>query len=221
MLHRNGKTIAKSLIAVAVVVMFIMGTASVFAAVDDHVVVGKNPQGTVVNLFDYWTTSQDASDVGNVSWNTGINKDHALKFCKGDRGDSIASINQWTRGKDPRSGMVENVLNSNGYPDLTSTSAGSLLSAPLDYLFNNNDSTTEGTAKVEGKKAYTNVNGVMQVNHDGYYYYDSTQNFASYDSGTNSMKLYDKPAVSFNGGSLGQFFRSTAEQMCLMNQTEL
>ena len=206
MLHRNGKTIAKSLIAVAVVVMFIMGTASVFAWVDDHVVVGKNPQGTVVNLFDYWTTSQDASDVGNVSWNTGINKDHALKFCKGDRGDSIASINQWTRGKDPRSGMVENVLNSNGYPDLTSTSAGSLLSAPLDYLFNNNDSTTEGTAKVEGKKAYTNVNGVMQVNHDGYYYYDSTQNFASYDSGTNSMKLYNKPAVSFNGGSLGQFF---------------
>lgn len=206
MLHRNGKTIAKSLIAVAVVVMFIMGTASVFAVVDDHTVVGKNPQGTVINLFDYWTTSQDASDVGNVSWNTGINKDHALKFCKGDRGDSIASINQWTRGKDPRSGMVENVLNSNGYPDLTSTSAGSLLSAPLDYLFNNNDSTTEGTAKVEGKKAYTNVNGVMQVNHDGYYYYDSTQNFASYDSGTNSMKLYNKPAVSFNGGSLGQFF---------------
>lgn len=186
--------------------MFIMGTASVFAVVDDHTVVGKNPQGTVINLFDYWTTSQDASDVGNVSWNTGINKDHALKFCKGDRGDSIASINQWTRGKDPRSGMVENVLNSNGYPDLTSTSAGSLLSAPLDYLFNNNDSTTEGTAKVEGKKAYTNVNGVMQVNHDGYYYYDSTQNFASYDSGTNSMKLYNKPAVSFNGGSLGQFF---------------
>lgn len=45
MLHRNGKTIAKSLIAVAVVVMFIMGTASVFAAVDDHTVVGKKSAG--------------------------------------------------------------------------------------------------------------------------------------------------------------------------------
>ena len=99
MLHRNGKTIAKSLIAVAVVVMFIMGTASVFAAVDDHTVVGKNPQGTVINLFDYWTTSQNADDFGEVSWNTGINKNHALKFCKGDRGDGIAEINQWTRVK--------------------------------------------------------------------------------------------------------------------------
>ena len=205
MLHRNGKTIAKSLIAVAVVVMFIMGTASVFAEVDDHTVVGKNPQGTVINLFDYWTTSQDADDFGEVSWNTGINKNHALKFCKGDKGDDIAAINQWMGSKNPRSGMMENVLNSNGYPDLTSTSAGSLLSAPLDYLFNEYDSTTEGASKVEGKKAYTNVDGLMQVNHDGYYYYDSTQNFASYDSATNGMKLYKKPAVQF-GDTNGQFF---------------
>ncbi len=206
MLHRNGKTIAKSLIAVAVVVMFIMGTASVFAAVDDHTVVGKNPQGTVINLFDYWTTSQDAGDFGAVSWNTGINKNHALKFCKGDSGNDIAAINQWTRGKNPRSGMMKNVLNSNGYPDLmTGTSAGSLLSAPLDYLFNEYDSTTDGASKVEGKKAYTNVEGMMQVNDDGYYYYDSTQNFASYDSATNSMKLYDKPAVKYVNNT-GQFF---------------
>lgn len=201
MLHRNGKTIAKSLIAVAVVVMFIMGTASVFAVVDDHTVVGKNPQGTVISLFDYWTTSQDANDFGEVSWNTGINKNHALKFCKGDRGDGIAEINQWTRGENPRSGMVKNVLNSNGYPDLT----GTLISPPLDYLFNEYDSTTDGASKVEGKKAYTNVDGLMQVNHDGYYYYDSTQNFASYDSATNGMKLYNEPAVQFRNTN-GQFF---------------
>lgn len=205
MLHRNGKTIAKSLIAVAVVVMFIMGTASVFAAVDDHTVVGKNPQGTVINLFDYWTTSQEAGDFGAVSWNTGINKNHALKFCKGESGNGIAEINRWTGDEKPRSGMMEKVLNSNGYPDLTSTSAGSLLSAPLDYLFNEYDSTTEGASKVEGKKAYTNVDGLMQVNDDGYYYYDSTRNFASYDSTTNSMKLYDKPAVK-HVNNTGQFF---------------
>lgn len=200
MLHRNGKTIAKSLIAVAVVVMFIMGTASVFAEVDDHTVVGKNPQGTVINLFDYWVDKQDSKDFGTVSWNTGINKNHALKFCQGDRGDGIAEINQWTRGQNPRSGMMKKVLNSNGYPDLTGT-----FSAPLDYLFNEYDSTTEGASKVEGKKAYTNVDGLMQVNDDGYYYYDSTRNFASYDSTTNGMKLYNQPAVQF-GNTNGQFF---------------
>ena len=202
MLHRNGKTIAKSLIAVAVVVMFIMGTVSVFAAVDDHTVVGKNPQGTVINLFDYWTTSQDADDFGTVSWNTGINKNHALKFCKGESGNGIAEINRWTGDEKPRSGMMEKVLNSNGYPDLVKSGN---ITSPLDYLFNENDSTTDGLAKVEGKKAYTNVDGLMQVNDDGYYYYDSTRNFASYDSTTNSMKLYDKPAVK-HVNNTGQFF---------------
>ncbi len=198
MLHRNGKTIAKSLIAVAVVVMFIMGTASVFAEVDDHTVVGKNPQGTVINLFDYWTTSQYEDDfTHNPDLNRGINKNRDLKFSKGN---NASGMNNWTRSSAPYSGMVKKVLNSNGYPDLTGT-----FSAPLDYLFNEYDSTTEGASKVEGKKAYTNVDGLMQVNDDGYYYYDSTRNFASYDSTTNSMKLYDKPAVK-HVNNTGQFF---------------
>lgn len=204
MLHRNGKTIAKSLIAVAVVVMFIMGTASVFAAVDDHTVVGKNPQGTVINLFDYWTTSQDADDfTPSPDLNSGINKNRDLKFSKGN---NASGMNNWTGSSEPYSRMVQNTLDSNGYPTLrTSYSEGIFYTSSLDYLFNNYDSTTEGASKVEGKKAYTNVDGLMQVNHDGYYYYDSTQNFASYDSTTNGMKLYNKPAVKF-GDTNGQFF---------------
>lgn len=201
MLHRNGKTIAKSLIAVAVVVMFIMGTASVFAAVDDHTVVGKNPQGTVINLFDYWTTSQDADDYNpSPDLNRGINENHDLKFSKGEGNDK--EFNKWTKSNNPYSGMVEKTLNSNGYPDLVKSGN---ITSPLDYLFNENDSTTDGLAKVEGKKAYTNVDGLMQVNDDGYYYYDSTRNFASYDSTTNGMKLYNQPAVQF-GNTKGQFF---------------
>lgn len=201
MLHRNGKTIAKSLIAVAVVVMFIMGTASVFAAVDDHTVVGKNPQGTVINLFDYWTTSQEAGDfTPNPNLNSGINKNRDLKFSKGEGNGK--EFNKWTKSNNPYSGMVEKTLNSNGYPDLVKSGN---ITSPLDYLFNENDSTTDGLAKVEGKKAYTNVDGLMQVNDDGYYYYDSTRNFASYDSTTNGMKLYNQPAVQF-GNTKGQFF---------------
>lgn len=204
MLHRNGKTIAKSLIAVAVVVMFIMGTASVFAEVDDHTVVGKNPQGTVINLFDYWTTSQEAGDfTPNPNLNSGINKNRDLKF---SMGNNASGMNNWTGSSAPYSGMVQNTLDSNGYPTLrTSYSEGIFYTTSLDYLFNNYDSTTDGASKVEGKKAYTNVDGLMQVNDDGYYYYDSTRNFASYDSTTNGMKLYNKPAVQF-GNTNGQFF---------------
>lgn len=201
MLHRNGKTIAKSLIAVAVVVMFIMGTASVFAAVDDHTVVGKNPQGTVINLFDYWVNEQDSDDYNlSPDLNRGINKNRDLKFSKGEGNDK--AFNKWTKSNNPYSGMVEKTLNSNGYPDLVKSGN---ITSPLDYLFNENDSTTDGLAKVEGKKAYTNVDGLMQVNDDGYYYYDSTRNFASYDSTTNGMKLYNQPAVQF-GNTNGQFF---------------
>lgn len=201
MLHRNGKTIAKSLIAVAVVVMFIMGTASVFAVVDDHTVVGKNPQGTVISLFDYWVDEQDSVDFSpNPNLNSGINKNRDLKFSKGEGNDK--KFNKWTKSNNPYSGMVEKTLNSNGYPDLVKSGN---ITSPLDYLFNENDSTTDGLAKVEGKKAYTNVGGLMQVDDEGYYYYDSTKNFASYDSASNGVKLYDKAGVSYRG-TLGQFF---------------
>lgn len=199
MQYKKRKRIAMPVVAIFIATFLIAGAASVFAAVDDHTVVGKNPQGTVINLFDYWTTSQDADDYNpSPDLNSGINKNHDLKFSKGN---NAPGMNYWTGSSAPYSGMVKKVLNSNGYPDLT----GTLISAPLDYLFNEYDSTTEGASKVEGKKAYTNVDGLMQVNDDGYYYYDSTRNFASYDSTTNSMKLYNQPAVQF-GNTNGQFF---------------
>lgn len=199
MQYKKRKRIAMPVVAIFIATFLIAGAASVYAAVDDHTVVGKNPQGTVINLFDYWTTSQYEDDfTHNPDLNSGINKNRDLKF---SMGNNASGMNNWTGSSAPYSGMVKKVLNSNGYPDLT----GTLISAPLDYLFNEYDSTTEGASKVEGKKAYTNVDGLMQVNDDGYYYYDSTRNFASYDSTTNSMKLYDKPAVK-HVNNTGQFF---------------
>lgn len=191
-------------VAIFIATFLIAGAASVYAAVDDHTVVGKNPQGTVINLFDYWTTSQDAGDfTPNPNLNSGINKNRDLKF---SMGNNASGMNNWTGSSAPYSGMVQNTLDSNGYPTLrTSYSEGIFYTTSLDYLFNNYDSTTDGASKVEGKKAYTNVDGLMQVNDDGYYYYDSTRNFASYDSTTNGMKLYNKPAVQF-GNTNGQFF---------------
>ena len=190
-------------VVILIVTFLIAGAASVYAVVDDHTVQGKNPQGTVISLFDYWVDEQNSVDFSPTpNLNSGINKNRDLKFNKG-QGDGF---NGWTGGKTPYSGMVEKTLNSNGYPNLaTSWTNGIFYASPLDYLFNENDSTTDGSAKVEGKKAYTNVGGLMQVDDEGYYYYDSTKNFASYDSASNGVKLYDKAGVYYRG-TLGQFF---------------
>ena len=205
MRYKKKKKIAMPVVVILIVTFLIAGAASVYAVVDDHTVQGKNPQGTVISLFDYWVDEQNSVDYSPTpNLNSGINKNRDLKFNKG-QGDGF---NGWTGGKTPYSGMVEKTLNSNGYPNLaTSWTNGIFYASPLDYLFNENDSTTGGSAKVEGKKAYTNVGGLMQVDDEGYYYYDSTKNFASYDSASNGVKLYDKAGVSYRG-TLGQFLLS-------------
>ena len=49
----------------------------------DHIINSVSPNGTVINLFDYWVTSQTASDNTDPDWriNKGINNNHALLFC--------------------------------------------------------------------------------------------------------------------------------------------
>ena len=201
MRYKKKKKIAMPVVVILIVTFLIAGAASVYAVVDDHTVQGKNPQGTVISLFDYWVDEQNSVDFSPTpNLNSGINKNRDLKFSKGEGNDK--QFNRWTKSNNPYSGMVEKTLNSNGYPDLVKSGN---ITSPLDYLFNENDSTTDGSAKVEGKKAYTNVGGLMQVDDEGYYYYDSTKNFASYDSTSNGVKLYDKAGVYY-GGTLGQFF---------------
>ena len=199
MLFWRGKAAAILYAAIIFIVTFIAGTADVFAAVDDHTVQGKTPQGTVISLFDYWVNEQSSPDHGTSNNNSsgGINKSHSLKFSNG-QGDGF---NGWTGGKAPHSGMLDKTLDSSGYPSLAPDFGSWIFySESLAYLFDD--------TKVEGKKAYNNVEGLMQVDDDGYYYYDSTKNFASYDEKTNSMKLYDKPAVkeSSSSSKIGQFF---------------
>lgn len=56
------------------------------------------------------------------------------------------------------------------------------------------------------RKIYNDVRGLFQRDKDGYYYYDSTKNFAEYDERSNSFILYDSPGVSGGDKSYGQFF---------------
>lgn len=184
----------------------------------NHIVKTVNPTGTTVNLFDYWVVdgANDKSvNINNNNGNndTGINKNHQLKF----NGGGGTGINKWT-GRSGIDGFgrlpfVKNTL-VNGYPEIKAGTyasygtKGDCTDESLAYLFNND---SQANGKQNGKTVYNNVKGLFQLK-DGYYVYDSygsKGNYAVYNSTTNSFNVYDKAGV-YKGGvsdaNLGQFF---------------
>ncbi|HJD41389.1 MAG TPA: hypothetical protein H9910_00035, partial [Candidatus Mediterraneibacter quadrami] len=153
-------------------------------------VQGEAPQGTTINLFDYWQDTQNASDVEDsqdpTSLTSGINADAALKFGKGMNTKTDLSpeyLNAWTGSEAVRQGIVKRVL-TDGYPELTSEASSSETGKDLSYLFS-------PSVEHEGKESYPGAEGLLQMDEDGYYYYDSKQTFAEYDKGTGKFNLYE------------------------------
>lgn len=103
--------------------------------------------------------------------------------------------NKWTGSSKPYTGMVDSTLHD-GYPQGTDTLSGQSLA----YLFDESE--------FEGKDAHLNVNDLLQVDDNGYYYYSSKKNFAQYNAGTNDFTLYNRAGIKSNGASkeFGQFF---------------
>ena len=184
----------------------------------NHTAQTVNPTGTTVNLFDYWVVDGDNDSSKNINNNngndnTGINKDHQLKF----NGGGGTGINKWT-GRSGIDGFgrlpfVKNTL-VNGYPEIKAGTyasygtKGDCTDESLAYLFNND---SQANGKQNGKAVFNNVKGLFQLK-DGYYVYDSygsKGNYAVYNSTTNSFNVYDKAGV-YKGGvsdaNLGQFF---------------
>ena len=181
---------------VIVLALAVVLTASFFlptraeAAFSDYTVPTISPSGTTINLFDYWVNSEDHL---SVSGSDGINKGHRFQFK--DQGAS-EELNQYTNGSFPRTGIVNNVL-TGGYPKLTGRWDGE----SLGYLF---DSSTQ-----TGKISHMGVTGLLQVNKDGYYEYDSSQNYAAYNSKKNAFDVYNAAGVMQAGAwphTVGQFF---------------
>ena len=55
--------------------------------------------------------------------------------------------------------------------------------------------------------SYENVKGLLQIDKDGYYSYNSDENFAELNKQQKTFTLYDTPAMKENKGlSGGQFF---------------
>lgn len=185
----------------------------------NHTVQTVNPTGTTVNLFDYWVVNGDNDSSKNINNdnkndNTGINKDHQLKF----NGGAGSGINKWTGRSNingfGRLSFVKTML-VDGYPAInngTHTSQGqgvNYTDESLAYLFNND---SQANGKQNGKAVYNNVKGLFQLK-DGYYVYDSygsDGNYAVYNPTTNSFDVYDKAGVykgdANSATNLGQFF---------------
>ena len=180
----------------------------------DHIVQGISPLGTTIHLFDYWLDSQNADDSKpdpSASFlSKGINSDHALLFGKGMGGNenNIGEWNRWTKDATPYPDIVKSKLGGDGYPQLNlSDKLEDTLHESKDgnqslaYLFN-------PEIEADGKASYPNVKGLLQVDEEGYYYYDSGKNYAVYYPDVNSFVLYDRPGVKSDGAAqgFGHFF---------------
>ncbi len=174
-------------------------------SVQEGTVQSVTPNGTVINVFDYWLIERDAQDSDEINGNKpsgGINSGHALKFTRDGVGDTT---NRWTGNTTPRSGLVEKQLGSDGYPLLTQEAASNsgsedTTAESLAYLFD---------PKMENpyKQTFRNVGGLLQIDEEGYYYYDSQRNFAELNETTKFFTLYNTWGVKHGGTSPdGQFF---------------
>lgn len=186
----------------------------------------RDHPGTVLNLFDYWLEEQDKADneggKAPDSDEQGINKGHAIKFSKSGDDQKIWNsyeYNKQKNGKVPYEGIVSSTLGEDRYPKLSGSEEvfkekGDKYDydykESLAYLFRPAETPDQ---EPEGRKSYADVKGLLQTDAEGYYYYDSHKNFASYNEDTNRLELYNTWGVSYHNEEAenrmeqtGQFF---------------
>ena len=144
-----------------------------------------------IDVFDYKANTAGNADeavasVGAYEDGYGINTNHYLKFMK-DAQDGSPGQNCWKSGYGACQGVVANVLGTDGYPKLSSWGENESLS----YLFDEQDI-------VDVKKSYLNANHLFAMDENGYYFYDSDQNYATLAGNEeNNFTVYNTPKEGF------------------------
>jgi len=162
---------------------------------------------TVMNFFDYWTSPDGAgANDGIDHMDGGINAGHNFKFYKNSaKYDSKWGTMNVLQGQAViNSGIVKETLGDNGYPVFSGDSVITGGAAEsLDYLF-------DPEKGHSGKQSYRNIGGLLRVNDEGYYYFDSRETMAEFRQQESAIAVYDKPGVQRSGSgqtsSFGQFF---------------
>ena len=136
---------------------------------DTVTTVDSISDGINISLFDYDKTAANAV-LGNFGFG---NED--------ERGDG--AWNAWSSGNGSTQGIMQNTL-QNGYPAFSSGIGGG---AGASWLF-----TPEND--FENKKTvYTGLNHLFWIDDEGYYYYNSENNFASITAVDTSSENYAYP----------------------------
>ncbi len=146
-----------------------------------------------MNVFDYWIDKQDEDDSRwdmTGQWphqvspaNRGINKNHRLKFHQYDS-QVTGDLNMYSGGRIVNQGIVQNTLGADGYPVLSNDKGGN--GESLAYLFN-------PTYQQNGKASYTGATHLFQQDEDGYYFYNSADDWAMFDKNTKQFTVSTLP----------------------------
>ena len=164
-----------------------------------------------VNLFDYDINTSDRTKSGTLDQqanvasssafrNTSVNRYSDLQFLGygGSNTDSEwFSINNYTKDV-PNQGILDPRLD-NGYPKLGLSTEGKTRSKPsLAYLF-------DTSSRNNDVYAYPNLTGLFQKDTEGYYYYNSNNNYAYYNvnGNSNQITLYKHTYSQWTSGSAG------------------
>lgn len=146
--------------------------------------VDSAKRGITINMFNYNTDE--------------INASHSLKFSNGKDG-VWKDYNRYRGPEDLSLGIMQKRLGADSYPMVDKDNKES-----SSYLF----STEAGT----GKEVYPGANHLFKKDADGYYEYDSTKNFAQFNTETKNFTVYKVPGSSTDpidlqqGSTHGSFF---------------
>ena len=205
--HQAGRI--RYLAAVIIVIAVILAASPLTASAADnplapYTVDGVTPRGTTINLFGLLASPTVAQPTTSTPTTSPTSASTRATSSTSTKTPAVPPPPTRPTPATSTSGRPAPIhappsrpptLGADGYPTLSTNLGGESLA----YLFSN----TGGPSK----QAFPGVTGLLQVDDQGYYSYNSQTNFAQFNESTNAFTLYNAGGVNTGGASPnGQFF---------------